>query len=314
MRKPTILIALALILAAPALANGSPRAQQTGSTVPVTTVVTVLGRNYSNPPAIAKEDVTVYNRKNRLDVTSWIPAQGDKAGLQLAILIDDADSPVAIGQHFNEIKGFITSQPATTQVGLFYADNGSARSVAPFGTEPQAVVQKLRLPLGRFASASPSIYLSVQDLVSHWPANGTRHEVLVVASGVDYLYPGLQDPYLQTAIDHTRQAGVVVHTIYTGGPRLANTLFRMQIAWQNLVELANDSGGQAFFQGFETPVDFEPIFRQLNTVLNNQYLLTIDAPRSNKKKGELLEIRIHSEQRNVEFSYPSAVFVPGSGS
>jgi hypothetical protein len=312
MRKLTFPVAAALVLAsASTLSARSGAQQQPSSTVPITTLVTVLSPHFSAPPAIAKEDVTVYNRKNRLDVTSWVPAQGDNAGLQLAILIDDADSPGSIGQHFTEIKDFITSQPSTTQVGIFYATSGTTQTASPFDADHAAVAKKLRLPLGRLAAASPSIYVSLQDFVSHWPANGMRHEVLMIASGVDYLDPGLQDPYLASAIEHVQKSGVAVHTIYTGGPRLASTLFRMQIAWQNLVQLANGSGGQAFFQGFETPVDFVPIFHELDAVLNNEYLLTFNMPRSEKKKGEMREIRVHSEQRNVEFYYPSMVFVPG---
>jgi hypothetical protein len=311
MREWTLLVAAAVILGAATLCGVSSRAQQRSSTVPITTVVTVLGPHFSEPPTIAKEDVTVYNRKNRLDVTSWVPAQGDRAGLQLALLIDDADSPAAIGEHFNEIKDFIRSQPSTTQVGIFYASSGTTQTASPFDANHAAAAQKIRLPLGRRASTSPSIYLSLNDFVSHWPDNGMRHEALVIASGVDYLYPGLQDPYLATAIDEAQKSGVVVHTIYTGGPRLANTLFRLDIAWQNLVQFANASGGQAFFQGYETPVDFVPIFRQLDTTLKNQYLLTFTMPRSEKNKGELREIRVRTEQRNVEFYYPSQVFVPG---
>lgn len=312
MRKLT-LFGAALSLAAVAVYGGSSRAQQSSSTVPVTAVVTVLGPNFSAPPAIAKEDVTVFTNNARRNVASWVAAQGNNAGLQLAILIDDADSPTAIGQHFNELRDFITSQPSTTEVGLFYARSGAAQTVAPFDENHQAVAEKLRLPLGRFASTSPSIYLSLQDLVKHWPADGMRHEVLVIASGVDYLDPGLQDPYLDSALDHIQQGGVVVHTIYTGGPRLADASFRQSIAWQNLVRISGDSGGQNFFQGFETPVDFVPILRQLNAVLHNQYLLTFDVPRPRNAKGELHTDQIRTEQRNIKLSYPARIFVSVSG-
>lgn len=131
MRTKSLSVAV-LIVAVTLLSSWSSRSrnQAASSTAPITTVVTVLGHDFSAPPAIAKEDVAVYSGKNRQDVTSWAPAQGDNAGLQLAILIDDNDSPTAIGQHFSEIKEFITSQPSTTQVGLFYATAGTARAAA----------------------------------------------------------------------------------------------------------------------------------------------------------------------------------------
>ncbi len=68
-------------------------AQQPDSSnaVPVTTVVTVLGPKFSPPPAVSKDDILVREGQVRKDVADWVPAQGDKAGLELAILIDDAD-------------------------------------------------------------------------------------------------------------------------------------------------------------------------------------------------------------------------------
>jgi hypothetical protein len=313
MRKRSLWLGAATLAAIVFLAGTSmARQRSASSTVPVTTVVTVLGPNFSAPPAITQADVTVYSGKNRQDVTSWVPAKGDKAGMQLAILIDDADSPTAIGQHFTEIKNFITSQPATTQVGIYYATSGTTQAAAKLDSDHEAVAKKLRLPLGRLAGTSPSIYISLQDFVSHWPPSGMRHEVLMIASGVDRLYPGIEDPYLADAIKHVQMSGVVVHTIYTGGPRLADTLFRMDIAWQNLIQVADDSGGLSFFQGYETPVDFVPILRQLDMALNNQYLLTFNTPRSNSKKGEMRDIRIRMEQRGVRLHYSTQVFVPGA--
>lgn len=315
MRRTMPLLATVSITALIGLSGWSSRAasrgQQSVSTVPVTSVVTVLGHNFSAPPSIAKQDVNVYSGKTRSEVISWVSAKDDKAGLQLAILIDNADSPTALGTHFNELKDFITSQPATTQVGLYYAAAGSAQPVAPFSADHQAVAAKLRLPLGRFAGDSPSVYLSLHDLVSHWPVNDMRHEVIVIASGVDYLDPGLDSPYVSNAVEKIQKSGTVVYTIYTGGPRMARASFHTDIAWQNLVQISTQSGGQDFFQGFETPVDFMPIFRRLNAALRNQYLLTFAAPRSSNKKGEMQKIEVRTEQRNVKLSYSPEVFVPG---
>jgi hypothetical protein len=312
MRTKTL--SAAVLIAAVTLLSGwssRDRNQAASSAAPITTVVTVLGHDFSAPPAIAKEDVAVFSGKNRQDVTSWVPAQGENAGLQLAILIDDDDSANAIGQHFSEIKEFITSQPSTTQVGLFYATAGTVQAAAQFDANHEAVAQKLRLSLGATSGTSPSVYLSLEDLVSHWPANGMRHEVLMIASGIDRLSPGIDSPYVASAIKRAQTSGVVVHSIYTGGPRLANSTFRMDIAWQNLDQIASGTGGHSFFQGFETPVDFVPIFKQLDAVLKNQYLLTFTTPRSEKKNGEMRQIQVRAEQRNVKLYHASEVFVPG---
>jgi len=315
MRRKSILF-VAVVALVLLVFSGSPTdaagAHQETATVPVTTVVTVLGPNFSVPPPVAKQDVNVYSNRTRQEVISWVPAQGDKAGLQLAILIDNADSSRALGTHFNELKDFITSQPPTTQVGLYYAMNGSANVAAPFNSDHENVAQKLRLPLGRFAGDSPSVYLSVQDLISHWPPNGMRHEVIVIASGVDRLDPGLDSPYVDAAVNKVQKSGAIIYTIYTGGPRLAAASFHQDIAWQNLVKISKGSGGEDFFQGFETPVDFVPILRQVNAALANQYLLTFTTTRSQSRKGDLRPIQIRTEQHNLKLSYPSNVFVPGS--
>jgi len=313
----TIAFAAGLLLAGSSLAQDprtSSAARPDAATAPASVVVTALGADFSPAPALSQHDIAVYSNKTRANVVSFVRAQGANAGLQLAILIDDDDSPSAIGNHFSEIKSFIEAQPPTTQVGIYYAQSGTVRAAAAFSSDHQAVAQKLRLPLGRYFGTSPSVYLSLKSLAKQWPSNHMRHEVLLMASGIDRLHPGLQSPYVDQAISQVQKDGIVVHTLYTGGFGLAHTVFLQQIAWQNLSRLANDSGGQQFFQGFETPVDFLPIFRKLNIVLGNQYRLSVDMPRSSNPRGKLEPIHLRVEQNNLHLSYASQIFVPGSKS
>ena len=72
--------------------------------VPVTTVVTVLGSNFTAPPALGKEDVIVHTGKQREDVTGWLAAEGENGSLDLAILIDDLDD-----QHRESVQWFALS-------------------------------------------------------------------------------------------------------------------------------------------------------------------------------------------------------------
>jgi hypothetical protein len=288
---------------------GLARAQSSSSSVSVTAVVTALGPDYTAPPQITKQDVSVYSRKSKLDVTGWEPATDSHGALQLAILIDDAVSPTAIGLQFKELKNFIEQQPAGTEVGVFYAQSGTIATAAKFSSDHDAVAKKLRLTLGRRASASPSIYLSLSDLVKKWPGNAPRREVLMLTSGMDLLEPGIQDPYFDAALTNTQKAGIIVHSIYVGGIRLGLSFFGM-IAQGNLGQITSQSGGDAFFQGVSTPVSFKPFLDQLDTILRNQYLITFEAPASSKKKGELRPINIRIEQTNVKLLYPREVLVP----
>src|SRR5579864_5810350 len=126
-----------LLLGAVLLAGISTSAQQpavSSSEVPVTTVVTVLGPKFTPPPAISKDDILVREGQSRKDITDWVPAQGDKAGLELAILVDDADRR-DIGKQFDDLANFIKSLPKSTSVGIFYANNNTISAASQFGPD-----------------------------------------------------------------------------------------------------------------------------------------------------------------------------------
>src|ERR1700691_6762317 len=81
---------------------------QTGTLkVPVTTVVTVLGPNFTPPPALGKTDVLVRVKDHREDVVACDSAQGEKSALELAIVIDDLSN---IGSQMDDLRTFIHSQ------------------------------------------------------------------------------------------------------------------------------------------------------------------------------------------------------------
>jgi hypothetical protein len=313
MLKRVAVLGLLFLLAALVFSGFRAVAQNKplNANVPVTTVVTVLGPKFTAPPPLTKEDIIVFQGKDRLNVTGWTGAQGERGALQLAILIDNSVS-TTLGSQFNDLRSFIVQQPRNTSVGIFYALNGTVQIASNFDKNHEAVSKKLRLPLGRAAGNSPSIYLSLADLIKHhWPAPpGVRREALVISSGVDLLNPGVQDPYFESTLDTVQRAGVVVHTIYAGGTRFGSS-FNGDISQGKLVQLTSESGGQGFFQALSTPISFAPYLSQLDMVLRNQYLLTFEAPRSSKAKGELRPIKITTEQRNAQISAPSEVFIPG---
>jgi hypothetical protein len=278
---------------------------------PLTTTVTVLGPKFTAPPPVARQDLIVTSDKKRLDVINWVPAQGGKAPLQLAIIIDNSASQLGVGTQLNDIAGFILQQPRSTAVGVFYAMNGTVQTASNFSTNHEAAAKTLRLPFGRGAGDSPSVYLSLSDLVKNrWPASGARRDVLLISSGVDRLDRGPESPYVSAAIEDSQKAGVVVHAIYTDGVRFGETLHG-QFAQGNLVQLTDQSGGFNFFEGISTPVSFSPYLKQLDMVLHNQFLLTFAMPQTNKSKAELRPLEIRTEQHNVQLKYPKQVLVPG---
>jgi hypothetical protein len=279
-------------------------------TVPITTVVTVLGPKFTPPPAISKDDLAVYEGKQKGEISSWVPAQGDKAALELAMVIDDSDS-TDLGIQFNDITSFIKSLPKSTGVAIFYAGNGTVEAASQFSTDHDAVVKALRLPFGRGAAYS-SIYLSLMDLISRWPVTGARREILLLADGIDRLRGDPFSPDVPATVEKAQKAGIIIHTLYTSGVgRASHSFYRVSLGQSNLAQLSDGTGGESFFQGTQTPISFAPYLQQLEMVLKNQFFLTYSTDRSKKKGGELRSFRVHSEQRNVEIAHASKVFVPG---
>jgi len=299
------LLLASLIVARPVHAQQ----QAPASKVPVTTVVTVLGPNYTAPPALGKSDVIVHTGKQREDVTAWTSAQGDASALELAILIDEVST---IGTQLDDIRKFIQSQPKGTSVGLFYAGNGTIQTVSPFSADHDAVAKKVRLTFGD-ASASTSIYLSFMDLISRWKPGTARREVLIIGDGIDRFRGDPFSPDVPLAIERAQKAGIMIHTLYAkGAGRVGRNLFRLNYGQSNLAQMTDATGGESFFQGLDTPISFTPYLTQLDMVLHNQYFLTFTTARSMKKKGELRGFRVNTEQHNVEISAAREVFVPGA--
>lgn len=305
-----LLQGFALVALLVAVSSSFADPQANAGKVPVTTIVTVLGPNFTAPPALGKSDVVVHTGNTREDITGWNVAQGDKAGLNLAILIDDGTN---LGTYLDELRKFIASQPKATKVGLFYASNGSTIPVAPFSADHASVAKKIRITIGNDA-ISTSIFLSLIDVMKKMQPLTGRREILVIGDGHDRLRGDLpESPDLDTAMETALKAGIVVHTLYVSVGRLGTMSFSLTLAQGNLTHLASETGGQSFFQGLQSPVSFTPFLDQLDMVLHNQYFLTFTTARTNKAKGELRSFKVTTEQRNANVTAPSSVFVAGPG-
>jgi hypothetical protein len=304
------LLILAVLMASvfPAHAQNQPTSP---NNVSVTTYVTVLGPKYTAPPALSKADVNVDEGKQKREVTNWIPAQGDKAGLLLAIVIDDADT-TDVASQLGDLRNFVTAQPKTTNIGVFYASNGTIQTASQFNQDHEAVAKTLRMPLG-YTGAYSSIYLSVMNLIKGWPATGARREILLIADGIDRFrgdYP--LSPDVDATVDNAQKAGIMIHTLFANGVgRAGRNSFRVSLGQSNLSRISDATGGESFFQGFQTPVSFSPFLQQLDMVLKNQYWLSYATERSKKAKGELRKFRVRTEQKEVELSSADRIFVPG---
>ena len=303
--KPSLFVVIAL------LAFSSPATSQEPSAagmVPVHMVITAEARHGAQEPDLNREDVTVYLGRTQTQVADWAPLRGEHAGLELFLLLDDS-SDVSLGSQLEDLRQFILLQPPTTLIGVGYMRDGGVDTVQNFTDDHVLAAKALRLPLGNIgAFASP--YLSLSDLLKRWPESSLRHEVLMITDGIDrFGGVGPANPYVDTAIEQAQKAGVLVHSIFASG---VGHFGRMQwpVYWgQNyLSEIGTETGGQAYFLGFETPVSFAPYLQDLSRRLNHQYLLTFLA--KPEKKPGLQRVRVRTEVPNVELVAATKVFVP----
>jgi len=315
MNKARLLHNIVAGLAVSLLGAGSLAAQSDAGAngVPAQMVVTEEARQGSNVRAINRDDVIVYQGQERDKVTAWVPAQGEQAGLELYILLDDHSATTLLGQQLNDIRQFILGQPDSAKIGIAYMRNGIA-SVSQKPTSDHALAAKaLRLPIGS-GGVNGSPYFALNDLIKSWPKSSDRREVLMISDGVDRYYDlnDMANPYLAEAIEKAQRAGVVVSAIYNPG---VGTYYRSSwgtfIGQAYMTQLAQETGGQAYYMGFNAPaVAFAPYLHDLAERLNHQYLLSfLAAP---EKKAGLQPVRLVSETPNTELVAANRVYVAGA--
>jgi hypothetical protein len=285
---------LALTLFALALPGLTAFAQQEGPT-PTQALVSFDSKA---PVSATAKDVTVKvdNRTTNLLNLAPVPPNG----AQVALLIDDG-LRTSIGGELNNLRSFITSLPAGTEVFVGFMQNGRvvpANDMPGFTADRAAAAQTLRLPMGlRGASASP--YFCLSDFVKNWPSNAENQAgpqsrqpthkariVLMITNGVDP-YNGStsimnQDsPYVAAAVTDAQRAGVPVYSIYysDAGFRGGRGSFSGQ---SYLLQVAQGTGGAAYYQGTGSPVSLIPFLKQFQNALAETYVATFPVE-ANKK-------------------------------
>ena len=281
-----------------------------GGGVPALLLVTVEPHHGSNVPVINREDVMVYEGHDRDTVTEWIPAQGDRAALELFILLDDGSS-ISLGSQLEGIRQFINAQPASTKIGVAYMQDGTAHVEQNLTSDHALAAKALRLPKG-IGGINGSPYFSLSDLLKRWPASEARREVLMVSDGIDRYYGtgDLDDPYLTEAVDNAVRAGIVVSAIYTPGVgHFGHSYWQTYWGQIYLSQVADKTGGEAYYIGFTgSPVSFAPYLDDLGHRLMHQYWLTFRA--KPQKKAGWQKVRLASEVPNVDLISAGRVYVP----
>ena len=282
--------------------------------VPVRITVTATSREKGQePPRLAKEDFLVYQGHERRPVLSAASQQGADNKLDLYIVVDEAiQSEVSL--NYKDISSFVRELPSTARVGVLYARNGTVQIPRELTDDREAAIKALRLPLGRM-EAGGGIYLSLADLAKRLPpAPDRRRAILFLSSGID-LYRGVQDTYpgnnpdFEVAVDRLNRSGITVYSIYVSpASHFMRSLFLVSNGQSCLSRMADETGGEAYFQGFETPISMRPFLEDMGRHLANQYLVTFAA--KPRKKSGYETIRVTTEVSGVEVTGPALVYVP----
>jgi hypothetical protein len=259
--------ALLISFASGALAQQAPHA-----------IVTAEARDGAAPVELNRDQISATVDGKPARIREWAHLAGANAALQLYILIDDG-TRTDVANQYNDLRSFIQAQPASTEIGLAYLQNGIARIAAPLSADHAAVGKALRVSMGQ-AGIAASPYMGLSDLFKKWPAAEARREVLLISSGADPYYRSfdLQDPYLMKAMDDATRGAIVVNSIYyAAAGHYGHSFFNVNMGQNYLSELAEGTGGEFYWQGLRSPISFSPFLQDLARHLNNQYLLTLDA-------------------------------------
>lgn len=311
MRKHWMTAGLALALVTVATTSRMSLAQQatTSAGNPVNVVVTVEAHHGNAVPAIEPQDVMVFEGRDRDKVTNVLPLTGDRAGLELFLLIDDAANS-SFDNQLQDLKQFINSQPATTAIGVGYMRNGTVELVQNPTTDHALASKSLRIPVGDPGS-SPSPYFSLVDLTKRWPGAPLRREVVMMTDGIDRFWgsSGPDDPYVDQAIDALQKAGIIVYSIYAPGVgHYRHSPWSMNWGQNYLSEISERTGGEMYNYMLGAAVSFTPFLNDLAERLTHQLLVSF-IPKPENKPG-FRSVRFRTEVPNAELVGPDRVYVP----
>jgi VWFA-related protein len=271
----------------------------------VVMTITATAKNDAQPPALTRNDLTLYQGKERVQVADM--KRGDT--LRLAVLIDDSLRS-SVANQWSDLRAFLMAQPDTTSIAVAYARNGSVTVAQDFTTDHALAAKALRMPLGTLSVAS-SPYLALQDWIKRWPDASERSSIILFSSGIDYFRggPASIDPDLDSTIERAQKKNINIWSIYVpdGGRRGRNSFAGFN--WQSdLSRVSIATGGQAYFLGLGMPVNLKPYFDEIERNLNNQYLLAFAG--NGGQKGRFERVKVATEVANVQFLTPSEVFLP----
>lgn len=230
--------------------------------------------------------------------------------MSLAILIQE-DLESDFNLHLKDLKKFVEGLPRGTRVMVAYLRGGSLDIRQKFTEDLTRAAQTFRVIFSTPSSAPRSPYDGVLDTLKRFDAlPAGRRAILLISNGLDLTNgvmgssPG-QNTMLRSSVQSAQRRGVAVYSIYANTvPDLASSIASLN-GQSSLQALADETGGRAFIQGTRTPINFDPILKQLSLLIGRQFLLSYLSP--NMKKG-YYKVEIFSTNSAVKIEHPKGYY------
>lgn len=263
-------------------------------------ILTVADHMNHKPATLKTDDVTIMNAA----ITDWV-APGDGRDLELFLLIDDTAN-YDFGAKLQELRRFVTAQPAPVSIGLAYIHDGALKVAENPTTDHARVARALRAPSG---GKTANAYCALTDLIQGWPKKSARREIVMVSTGIDdWALGGAVCINAETAIRDAERAGVVVYALYNPA-----TNYRSE-SWEKvdtgIVDLAHvcyETGGEAYFMGHSPMDSIEPFLQDIAEHLMHQYLVKLRMAPGPESSFQPIHVMARSPER--ELMKPDKVWV-----
>jgi VWFA-related protein len=309
-RQLTALALLTIIIAnySGTLGQRSDRATDNSGVAarPVTIPLTIRVKGTKPEPELRMVDLTISEDGEPQSILS-VRAIGTNSPITIALLIQD-DVVSAIANQIQSLREFVRGLPRGSRVLVGYIRAGSLQVRQKFTTDLERAANALRPPLGTPSAAPYNPYVEVIEGLRRFDSQPSgRRALLLVSDGLDtsrgfQSSTATQSLDLQRAVTESQRRGVAVYGFYAPTQAALDSLSLAANAQSSLQRLAEETGGQAFFQGTGTPVSFEPFIKNLNLALDRQVALTYLS--THLKKG-FHKVEVRSSAPGVELAHPS---------
>ena len=246
------------------------------------------------------EEQTLLSIRSRADVP-----------LSLAILIQD-DLSSDINLKIRDIARFVQNLPQGSRVMVAYLGGGSLTVRQRFTEDLAKAAGSFRVVFGNASAGPRSPYDGVSETIDRFEAlPAGRRAIVLISDGLDLSSGGSgsspgQSLALQKAILKAQRKSVAVFPIYAArAGTMTNVSFSLMNGQASLASIAEETGGRAFITGSLTPINFDPILKQLNLLVGRQFLLSYLS--GNMKKG-YYKVNVTSTSPEVKIEHPKGYY------